>query len=99
MKKMVAGWKPPRKREKLAIHPSIKPEINHSSREMEKCPKDGTFLEGDEMLAVYPTIKPKNQSFVKVKGKMDTGWKPPRKGEGMLAVHQSIKPENQSFIK
>jgi hypothetical protein len=62
---------------------------------MKKWSQDGNLLEeGAKMLAVYPSIKPENQSFVKEKGIMDTEWK-----KEILAVYQSIKPKNQSFIK
>jgi hypothetical protein len=49
-----------------------------------------------EILAVHPSIKPENKSFIKEKGNNGQGWKPPE-GEEMLAVHPSIDPEKQSL--
>ncbi len=61
---------------------------------MEWWTQDGNLLEGAEMLAVYPSIEPENQSFMEEKGK--NGQPPWRRGD---ASYPSIKPENQSFIK
>ncbi len=65
---MAAGLKPPRRGEEmLAFYPSIKPEINRSSRKKRKMATSGNLLEGPEMLAFHPSIKPENQSLIKEK--------------------------------
>ncbi len=63
----------------LAVHPSIKPKINHSSRKMRKWSQDGNLLEGEEILAVYPSNPKINHSSRKNK-KIVAGWKTPRRG-------------------
>ncbi len=57
---MVAGWKPPRRGRDasfLSINRSRKAITQHGKRE--KWTWDGNLLEGAEMLAVHPSIKPK----------------------------------------
>ncbi len=65
----------------------------------EKWPLDGNLLEGEEMLAVHPSIKPENQSFVTEKGKNSRRMETSLKEKGRDASYPSIKPENQSFVK
>ncbi len=51
------------------------------------------------MLAVHPSIKPENQSFIKSKLKKWPQDGNLLEGANMLAFYPSIKPENQSFNK
>ncbi len=65
---MNTKWKPPRRRRDPScpsINQTRKSIIHQGKRDNGQ---DGNLLEGEEMLAVHPSIKPENQSFVKEKG-------------------------------
>ncbi len=70
----------------------------HQSNHEKNWPQDGNLLEGEEMLAIHPSIKPEINHSSRKKGIMATRWKPPSR-RGDLAIHQSIKPENQSLVE
>jgi hypothetical protein len=53
-----------------SINRSRKAITQHGKRE--KWTWDGNLIEGAEMLAVHPSIKPENQSFVKENEMMDS---------------------------
>jgi hypothetical protein len=70
---------------------------------MKKWSLDGNLLEGEELLAVYPSIKPENQSCSKEKGNNGLGMETAlRKIGNMLAVyvsnHKSIFHQQKKSI-
>ncbi len=71
----------------LAVHPSIKPKVDRSSKKNLKKPVDGNLLKKGEMLAVHQS----NRKSIIHQGKRGK-WRQDGnllEGEEMLAVHQS----------
>ncbi len=80
-----------KRRGDLAIHQSNRKSIILQGK-VKKWTQDGNLLEGAEMLAVHPSIKPENQSFIKENEKIVAGWKSSRRGMDASCSHPSIKP-------